>query len=523
MDEKETKLWHRPLSVILPSAVFAVLALALGIFLLGAYLQENYHVYESETIAPTCTAQGYVRHTCRLCGVSYSDTFTAGGHIYSAPYTIREATAKTVGIRAVRCESCGNCRLTEIPPLVELPELSIVGDLSAAGGAEGAKVSVTYDNYDVYFTATALLRVQGFTSAGFPKKNYNIRLYRDEEMTSHCRVDLGYGSWGSQWRYTLKANYIDRSHARNIVSCRLFGQMTQTRRSTLEELLAAPNGGCTDGFPVRVTLNGSYYGLYTLNIPKNKWMFGMDEEMYPHSAILTAQMHSSSNNFRSTTDLYTTTDWSVNYCSTDTDYDWLNDSLNDLIRFVRDSDETTFRRHAAEHLDVAAVLDYTIMCFAMYGPDNWDKNMLLSTYDGKIWVPTLYDADCSFGLHWDGQSFYDQGTLDQCRPTVVTRDRFWTGNLLLTRTVHAFFDDFCNRYWELRETVLSEENIIGTFAAFFDSVPAGAYEEDRDAWRTLPDPTDPCSGEKNDLSQIRYFVRHRMALLDEAMENLRIE
>jgi hypothetical protein len=515
MNQKHQKAWQRPFREFVPGLILLAIALVAAFFLFANYVYENVHFFESETIAPTCHKEGYTVHTCTLCGDTRTGDYTTAEHTYTAPVTVRQPGKNTVGMQASYCTGCGDCVLTDIAPLQMMPVVYLVGDLADA--MVGSTVSLTYESYETAFTTTAVMKVQGFTAAGFAKKNYNVRFYTDETLQNRQKVDLGWGGWGEQSKYTIKANYIDRSHARNIVTCRLFGDMVRTRQNTLPELLTAPNGGCTDGYPIRMYLNGEFFGIYTMNIPKDKWMFGVDENKHPYSAIVTAQMHSATNKFNATTDLYHTEDWDVEYCSTGTDLDWLNDSLNDLILFVKNSDPSTFRRDAHKYIDVDAVIDYAIMCFVMYGPDNWDKNAVYVTYDGVKWAPSMYDADCSFGLHWNGQSFYNFGDIENCAPFEISWNRAYTDNRLLVRVMYAFYNEFLDRYFELRETVLSNENMIAAFQEFFDSVGEENYAEDAKRWGQ-PNPTDPASGEKNDMGQIRYFVRRRMAALDAAIE-----
>ena len=112
--------------------------------------------------------------------------------------------------------------------------------------------------------------------------------------------------------------------------------------------------------------------------------------------------------------------------------------------------------------------------------------------------------------------------MDGVLPTYVSEDRMpGTGNLLSTKIVYYFFEEFKERYWELRDSVLSNENIIATFQAWEDSIPDECYEEDM-AINSLysRDPTDAASGEQNNVRQITYFVNHRMALMDTAVRNM---
>lgn len=520
---RDERVWHRPFRELLPALILVLLAVVGGIFALSFYLYGNYHVWENCTVGPTCTSPGYTTHTCRICSRAYTDSYTTAAHEYSEFRTVREPGEDTVGIRASYCKDCGDCHLTEIAPTLSLPRVYFEGDASAMSSDVAVPLKMTYDSYDTYFEATAVMKWQGFTAAGWAKKNYNIKLFTDGTLSVHQREDLGFGNWGAQWKYTMKANFIDISHGRNISVCRLWGAMVRTRVGSNPELIAAPNGGAIDGFPVRAYFNGVYYGIYTMNMPKDKWIFGIDPETHPYSAIITSQMHNSTNKFRATTNLYTTTDWDVEYCSTEEDLDWLNESFNTMIRFVRDTSGDRFIDEASTYIDIEACIDYAIMCYAMYGPDNWDKNMVLVTYDGVQWIPSIYDADCSFGLHWDGTRFYSYDQIDGCVPSYVSENGIpSTSNLLLSKVLYYFFDDFKTRYWELREGILSDESMIATFRAFEDSIPDSCYAEDRRIWSAapLPDPIDTACGEHNNSRQIEYFIRRHMAGMDTAMRNV---
>ena len=65
----------------------------------------------------------------------------------------------------------------------------------------------------------------------------------------------------------MKANWVDFSQARNVVSCRLWGNIVTSRKtSENQQRLAAlaTNGGAIDGFPIAVYMNGVFHGLYTM-------------------------------------------------------------------------------------------------------------------------------------------------------------------------------------------------------------------------------------------------------------------
>ncbi len=59
------------------------------------------HTYETEVVSATCTAQGHATHTCTVCGVSYTDSYTnALGHSYSS--------VEGNGYITYTCDRCGD-------------------------------------------------------------------------------------------------------------------------------------------------------------------------------------------------------------------------------------------------------------------------------------------------------------------------------------------------------------------------------------------------------------------------------
>ena len=145
-----------------------------------------------------------------------------------------------------------------------LPVLHLTGDTT--GMSKDNAVSLDYVYGDRSGTATVTW--QGSSSLAYPKKNYTIEFDNAFEAVE---------GWGVQDKYCLKANYIDFSHARNVVSAKLWGEIVKSRENTNANLSALPNGGAIDGFPCIVMLNNDFHGLYTFNIPKDGWMYGMGE------------------------------------------------------------------------------------------------------------------------------------------------------------------------------------------------------------------------------------------------------
>lgn len=341
-----------------------------------------------------------------------------------------------------------------------LPTVSITGK-SLTGWKDKKDVRdavLTYENpvTGETFTRSITIKPQGTSSLSYDKKNFTIVLQEEgAEMQP---------GWGVQTEYCLKANYIDPTHASNVVSARLVAQMNSLV-GLFEDL---PNRGAVDGFPVWVTLNDQDAGLYTWNIPKAAWMFGMDEEN-PDHIVLCCEGWSQGASLRADT-FEVDTDWSLEI-GPDTPEMWAK--FQRLVDFVVNADDETFVRDFDQYLNLDACLDYICFICVAFAMDNEAKNMLMATWDGEVWYPMLYDLDALWGFDWDGKT-----TIDLARIT----DLEYGCNGLLKRIWHQFRPQLEERYALLRGSVLSEENIWKEFDSFAAGIPAEAFAWDQQRW-----------------------------------------
>ena len=106
-----------------------------------------------------------------------------------------------------------------------------------------------------------------------------INSRKDSSFEEKLKIDFG---WGKQNKYCLKANWIDKTHSRNVVTAKIAGKV-QKKYNLFND---SPNNGAIDGFPIEVYLNDEFLGLYTMNIPKDAWMFNMDEDNEKHTVVV---------------------------------------------------------------------------------------------------------------------------------------------------------------------------------------------------------------------------------------------
>lgn len=389
-----------------------------------------------------------------------------------------------------------------------LPIVEFSGSLEGISKDNKVKVGVKYSSKEKDFTCDATLKVQGASSAAYPKKNFTIQLFEEgSDFDKKYKVEMREG-WGKQSKYCLKANWIDFSHARNVVSAKLYGEVSESR-NLKDKFAKLVNGGAIDGFPVVIYLNGSFHGLYTWNIPKDKWLFDMDDEDLYEALVMADDWHMSTSLNEPVADDFESTRWELEYCSTeDTEgTKWVVDSLNEMIYFLNNYKGEDFAERLRYYVNVERAIDCMIHTTVINGLDNTSKNIIWVTYDGIQWMPCVYDMDSTWGIWWHGKEYYS--VKDYSIETMMN------GNVLWRKLFQYYKDDIIQRYFELRETVYSVDNIKKQFGDFIFQIPKFVYECEAKRWEEIPSKNTSC------YEQIVSFGMIRLDYLDKELNNLK--
>ena len=369
-----------------------------------------------------------------------------------------------------------------------------------------------YSSHTLEFTGWCKTKAQGNSSMNWPKKNQTVKLYRD----SSCRekMNLNFRNWGEQNKFCFKANWIDLTHARNVVSARLWGDVIRERENfdALPELYRdSPNMGAVDGFPVKVYAGGVYQGRYTLNIPKEPWMAGMDDRKEEH-CILCGENYVSGC-FRAAARI-DGSDWSDEVHGSVPDV--IRIRWNDVIDFVRNSTDEEFKANIEEYFYLDSLIDYHLFGLMSCGLDAYGKNQLYMTYNSRKWIAGMYDMDATWGLWWDGAKFvakdYDRSQYQDFQDG--------EGNLLYIRLEQCFYEEIQRRWSKIRSGSLSVENILLRFERFVEIAPEALVKEDYAATTAKGEHTGIPLKTANNIQQIRDFVEYRHRWCDDYVDSL---
>lgn len=366
-----------------------------------------------------------------------------------------------------------------------IPIVYLTGDTSAM--TKDNAVTLNYKYGDLSGTCTC--KWQGSSSLSWPKKNYTIKFDNAFEAKE---------GWGAQTKYCFKANFIDHSHCRNVVSCKLWGEIVKSRTGAPAELKSLPNGGAIDGFPCVIVLNDEFHGLYTWNIPKDGWMFGAPK------AILCADAHTDATKFKALATL--NGDFELEYVEDENDSDWVLTSINTAIQAVLDSDGSNLDTTVNQYVDIASAIDYYIHTVDEAAADATDKNYILVTFDKVKWYFSAYDRDTVYGLDWDGKKFY--------APNVGTTYQDYANIHRLMGLIYEHkAADLKSRAVALHKGAKSEANVANVFTNFASGIPSQILDEDARKWPTIPATT------TSNIWQILNWYRLRRAYLDPIIDS----
>lgn len=363
---------------------------------------------------------------------------------------------------------------------------------SIAGMTKDNKVTLNYIWKELSGACT--LKWQGNSSVTmFQKKNYTIVFDKAFEV-----VD----GWGEQKKYCLKSNFNDPSQYRNLLCATLWGKFVKSRAVSNPNLNTLPNGGAVDGFPVVIALNGEFHGLYTWNIPKDAWLFGMTDAS-KQQAIVCADITGDGTVFKRLADFKN--DFELEYSSDDTS-DWVLSSVNRLISAVMASDGTNITYGITPYVDWDSAIDYYIHTVLTKGTDATAKNYIMVTFDGVKWIFSAYDMDTVFGVTDYGASF----TTADGTPTFASM-----------ASQHALFaiiwkymrPQLRARYKQVRETIFNKIQTSYLAYTFAAKIPLPVSLSDMMKHNRIT------ASSAGNIEQILTYIRLRLTEVDKWIES----
>lgn len=375
------------------------------------------------------------------------------------------------------------------------------------GNVISGEASITVDSTTVKTFAT--IEVQGSSSQYYPKKNWTLKLYKESTLTTEVGIKIGNVPYHTDWIF--KANYVDASHVRNILSNRLWQNIVDSRKGypklEIDRYYVGKTGtnaiytnaiGRVEGYPCVFNVNGEFYGIGSFNIGKKYFNYNLDRSNAKNILIDWGGSQS---------DL---TKLSTNYVDTNIfELKSPKKVTTTTINYLADWDafaasaQADFTANANNHLLEINVVDYWLFSDLLYNYDGLGKNFQFVSQGDGIFLFMPYDLDSVFGSNYSGD-----GTISAT--TVLTKDdlpaatkNFWN------KVKVTYANQLKTRYAELRNNgVFTLDNIYELSMELLNKYPKKVVIAEQEKWTAIP------SLSYSNLPQIMSWTAARLAYLD---------
>ena len=358
--------------------------------------------------------------------------------------------------------------------------------------------------------------VQGTSSQDYPRKNYKLKF---PEKFSF------YEGAVPEKTYTLKADYMESSHAHNTGNAILIDKFSPKFTGQADNVRNA-----IYGFPMLLFVQEGdelvCYGVYNFNNDKGNadtlglttdksesWEFkNSDSKRCNFQTACFEGVDETGEPLPTWTD-----DFEARHHHTDEkDYT----QLQKLMQWVYNTkdDLTKFKSEFESHFNLDFCLYYYIMMDIMLAIDSRAKNMFLDTFDGNIWYPRWYDIDTTYGLNNVGRNIFSYG-LEQ-GDKIYELDVYNGSNSVLWNNFGtAFAEEIKEYYHSLREKVSYESMITILEGDQISQISEVMYNEDAKFKYVLPllPPTSEdyaYAAQGSRLDHLRWWLSNRFKYLD---------
>ena len=346
-----------------------------------------------------------------------------------------------------------------------MPTMYLYGDTTAMTKDFAVPMRVKYispsDEYGQSFDldgAKSMVSWQGTSSLQYAVKNYKIKL-KDNEGNKFKYTPFENGIEEST--FCLKCDYIESSHANNTGLAKFVNSCLYN--TPVPPQVTNPKVRTTiNGFPIQLYINDELIGVFNFNLDKGCTdSFGFTEE-FPNAISYEVKANSDttvgaffkwdSSKTSKTMEEYYANDFELRYALDEDNQGY--DELHRVVSWVNDADDKTFKNELEEYFNKEYLIKYFLMVMMFGMVDNLGKNMMLSTFDGKIWYPTFYDLDTALGLDNSGYLIINSDIEMKSGTFNTSNSQLWV------KLQRVFADEILETYKQMRSQRFTLSNMM---------------------------------------------------------------
>ena len=408
----------------------------------------------------------------------------------------------------------------EANSLIEV-KIDTLGKPLPASKEEGdLPVMLTFTAGGTTLSSYGKIKVQGSSTARWPKKNWTLKFYADEERTEKLRLKIGDSVASDQW--ITKAEWVDPTMLRNGLSYRLWERMIKSRdlfpqyevdnawwgKNNMHEGVQTGAQGFPESYPTIVKVNDEHYGITMLVLGHDPDNFNIDKGNPKHIYLeFDARGGYTSTKTWNKFLAEGIGKWVNGYYPENKDFtSEQRSAIDELGKFINGSLED-FKKNFDKHLDKANMIDMLLFIEAIYDYDAVAQDIEMVTYDLKKWYMLPWDKDTTFGMSWN-----ESGVMDSSAENLLisykaerSTQKPWF------KTYQAFKPEVEARYAELRDKgVFSVGGLCELAGEITQKIPKEMWSAEEARWKEEGRP----SLDETSTSQILLWFERRLKMLD---------
>lgn len=364
------------------------------------------------------------------------------------------------------------------------------------------------------------IKVQGSSTSKWPKKNWSLNFYGDENRTEKLRLQIGDSIPSDKW--IAKAEWLDPTMLRNGLSYRLWESMVKSRKTFPQyevdnkwlgkDNMLEGNQTGAQGFPKShptiIKVNGEHYGISILLLGHDPENFNIDKDNPKHIYL---EFDARGGYTKTKTWEKFSADgigeWISGYYPEDEDFtEEQKAAIDDLGKFINGSQED-FQKNFDKYLDKTNMIDMLLFLEVIYDYDAVAQDIEMVTYDLERWYMLPWDKDTTLGMDWDEGGIREDSTtklLINYESENETQKPWY-------KTYKAFTLEVEKRYAQLRdEGIFSGEGLYRLAGDITKKIPDTIWEAERLRWEKDERP----SLDETSTSQIILWFQDRLEMLD---------
>lgn len=349
------------------------------------------------------------------------------------------------------------------------------------------------------------IKYQGSGTTRYRKKGFRITFYKKNDYKKKNKIKIG--EMVRLSGYNMKAFPEGGCMVKDPVLSNFLIEMWETRGKecypwNIDSSITPYSGatGFIKSFPVETWFGDEFYALQFFGLKKDERNYMLDGDD-DSSGILCSGANDS---YEKCFDDATSADYEdemMDFMSQET-----ADAIDELHRYIRgfmtgtiiiDDEEVPFTHEMLEeHIDINSWIDYWIgLELFTLGDNTFHNVMLYSGRDKKKFYLFFYDLDNGISVAPD-VTFLEKMEAHQ----VVNMD-FWI------KFTEEYKDNILNRYVELRNSVLTIENLTAIYKDYISGIPDEVVSNDRAKWGTNLNFNSQLENVKNRIEYLdeRYF------------------